>query len=37
VIINLVLTVVLTLLFNPMGAGSVDETVATEYQAPRVG
>ncbi len=34
IIVNLVLTVVLTLLFNPMGAGSADETVATEYEAP---
>jgi len=34
VIVNLVLTVVLTLLFKPLGAGSADETVATEYEAP---
>ena len=37
VIVNLVLTIVLTLLFNPMGAGSADETAAAEYQAPRAG
>jgi SSS family solute:Na+ symporter len=37
VIVNLVLTVVLSLLFNPTGAGAADETAAAEYQAPRVG
>jgi SSS family solute:Na+ symporter len=34
VIINLVLTVVLTLLFSLLGTRSADETVAAEYQAP---
>jgi SSS family solute:Na+ symporter len=34
VIVNLVLTVVLTLLFNPLGTRSADETVAAEYHAP---
>ena len=34
VIVNLVLTVVLTLLFAPLGTRSVDETAAAEYHAP---
>jgi solute:Na+ symporter, SSS family len=34
VIINLVLTVVLTPLFNLASGGSADETVASEYHAP---
>jgi SSS family solute:Na+ symporter len=34
VIVNLVLTVVLTLLFSPLGTRSADETVAAEYHAP---
>ncbi|MDH2385391.1 sodium:solute symporter [Bradyrhizobium sp. CER78] len=34
VIVNLGLTVVLTLLLTSLGAGSTDETVATEYHAP---
>jgi len=33
VIVNLVLTVVLTLLFNLQGTPAVDETVAGEYHA----
>ncbi|HWM81849.1 MAG TPA: sodium:solute symporter [Pseudolabrys sp.] len=34
VVINLVLTIVLTPLFNAVSGGSVDETLATEYRAP---
>ncbi|KWV51517.1 sodium:solute symporter [Bradyrhizobium macuxiense] len=34
VIVNLGLTILLTLLLNSLGAGSTDETVATEYHAP---
>jgi solute:Na+ symporter, SSS family len=37
VIVNLAFTVILTLLLNPMGSGSADETIAAEYQAPRAG
>ena len=37
VIINLVLAVVLTLLLNPVGSGSADETIPAEYEAPRAG
>lgn len=34
VIVNLILTVALTLLFSPLGTRSADETVAAEYHAP---
>jgi solute:Na+ symporter, SSS family len=35
VVINLVLTVALTPLFDLMSGGHVDETIATEYRAPQ--
>ena len=33
VILNLIVTIVLTLLFNAMNAAALDETVAADYRA----